>query len=204
MKPFQHNPETAPVLLWLQGGPGGSSLFGLFNENGPFQVSKDLGVQKRTTSWSLTHHVIYIDNPVGTGFSFTKSDKCYAQNQDNVGMDLYFAMLQFFVMFPNLRTHDFYVTGESYAGKYVPALAYKIHDLNPKSMQKINLKGIAIGDGLCDPVTMTDYGDFLYNIGLLDELDRDYFKKIAELQVNFIKKGEFLQVTCSLFLGHRA
>jgi vitellogenic carboxypeptidase-like protein len=65
---FQFNPEKAPVLLWLQGGPGGSSLFGLFVEHGPFIVRKDfttLGL--RSTSWALTHNVIYIDNPVGTG-----------------------------------------------------------------------------------------------------------------------------------------
>ena len=139
--PFQHNSEKAPVLLWLQGGPGGSSLFGLFNENGPLQVTKDLKVIKRSSSWSLTHHIIYIDNPVGTGFSFTKKDKCYAKNQDNVATDLYFAMTQFFTMFPNLKKNDFYVTGESYAGKYVPALTYKIHTLNPKATEKINLKG---------------------------------------------------------------
>jgi vitellogenic carboxypeptidase-like protein len=142
MLSFQLNAETAPVLLWLQGGPGGSSLFGLFNENGPLQVTSDLEVIKRNTSWSLTHHIIYIDNPVGTGFSFTK--KCYASNQDQVGTDLYMAMLQFFVMFPALRSHDFYVTGESYAGKYVPALTHKIHISNPKTTQKINLKGMAI------------------------------------------------------------
>ena len=48
---FQHNAKDAPVLLWLQGGPGGSSLFGLFNENGPFQVKENLKVTKRQTSW---------------------------------------------------------------------------------------------------------------------------------------------------------
>ena len=89
---FQHNAKDAPVLLWLQGGPGGSSLFGLFNENGPFQVKENLEVTKRQTSWTLTHHVIYIDQPVGTGFSFTKLDKCMAQNQDNVATDLYNAL----------------------------------------------------------------------------------------------------------------
>ena len=137
---FQHNAKDAPVLLWLQGGPGGSSLFGLFNENGPFQVNENLEVTKRQTSWTLTHHVIYIDQPVGTGFSFTKLDKCMAQNQDNVATDLYNALRQFFVMFPDIKNNEFYITGESYAGKYVPALAHKIHTLNPLASEKINLK----------------------------------------------------------------
>lgn len=64
---MQYQPEKAPVVLWLQGGPGGTSMFGLFLEHGPFSVSKSLKLVKRNTAWSLTHNVIYIDNPVGTG-----------------------------------------------------------------------------------------------------------------------------------------
>lgn len=59
------NPETAPLVLWLQGGPGASSLFGLFTENGPFSVTKKMKLVKRPYSWHLNHHLIYIDNPVG-------------------------------------------------------------------------------------------------------------------------------------------
>ena len=52
---------------------------------------------------------------------------------------------------------------------------------------------MAIGDGLCDPITMTNYGDFLFNIGLLDELDRDYFKQVEDILVNYIKHYSNLQ-----------
>lgn len=64
---LQYNDAHAPVLLWLQGGPGGSSMFGLFVEHGPFSVTEDMRVEQRATTWALTHNVIYIDNPVGTG-----------------------------------------------------------------------------------------------------------------------------------------
>ena len=50
---------------------------------------------------------------------------------------------------------------------------------------------MAIGDGLCDPITMTNYGDFLFNIGLLDELDRDYFKQVEDILVNYIKQEKW-------------
>ena len=101
--------------------------------------------------------------------------------------DLYEALQQFFTLFPELRGNDFYATGESYAGKYVPAIAHKIHAMNPtvKKSKRINMKGMAIGDGLCDPETMTDYGDFLFGIGLIDELDRDYFKKVKVSRLSF-------------------
>ncbi|CAL4099750.1 unnamed protein product, partial [Meganyctiphanes norvegica] len=191
--PARVNPENSPVLVWLQGGPGGSSLFGLFAEHGPFNVNEKGHLVPRDYSWTQNHNVLYIDNPVGTGFSFTEADKGYAKNQSDVGRDLYTAVKQFFLLFPELQSNDFYVSGESYAGKYVPALTYTIHKNNPDEKIKINLKGMAIGDGLCDPVTMTDYGDFLYYIGLVDDLDRQYFKQQGDLAVDFINKQEWLK-----------
>ena len=52
---------------------------------------------------------------------------------------------------------------------------------------------MAIGDGLCDPITMTDYGDFLFGIGLIDEEDRKFFKKMADVQKDYINKKQWLQ-----------
>ncbi len=138
-------------------------MFGLFVEHGPFAVDENLNLVPRTHAWSLTHNVLYIDNPVGTGsgvitrevaqhlgdalytslplgFSFTGLDECYARDESAVASDLYEALIQFFTLFPNLRKNDFFVTGESYAGKYVPAIAYKIHTANPKAKLKINLQ----------------------------------------------------------------
>lgn len=63
----QKNPETAPLVIWLQGGPGGTSLFGLFGENGPFNVDQNMKLKYRNTSWTEDLNVLYFDNPVGTG-----------------------------------------------------------------------------------------------------------------------------------------
>lgn len=76
---------NAPVVLWLNGGPGVSSLYGLFQENGPFFVNSEKKLEPREYSWHIDHNVIYIDNPIGTGFSFTESDSGYATNQIDVG-----------------------------------------------------------------------------------------------------------------------
>jgi len=200
--PAKYGGENTPTLLWLQGGPGGTSLFGLFTENGPYVVTQDMMLEERFTSWALTNNVIYIDNPVGTGYSFTQKDECYATNQLQVADDLYDALQQFFTMFPALRTNDFYVTGESYAGKYVPAISYKLYTeqkaVSSDPDQVIQFKGMAIGDGLCDPVTMTDYGDFLFGIGLIDEADRDYFQNVSQLIVQSINNDN-TQLAFQLF-----
>ncbi|XP_041366345.1 probable serine carboxypeptidase CPVL isoform X2 [Gigantopelta aegis] len=137
--------------------------------------------------------MIYIDNPVGTGFSFTAMDSGYANTEDDVARDLYSCLTQFFTVFPDYQKNDFYITGESYAGKYVPAISYKIHMENPSAKVKISYKGMAIGDGLCDPVTMMPkYADFMFNIGVLDENERDYFQKQTDLAVAKIKAGDYL------------
>ncbi|XP_008543174.1 venom serine carboxypeptidase [Microplitis demolitor] len=189
--PAQIKPRTAPVVLWLQGGPGASSLFGLFTENGPFRVDKNKTLQMRKYSWSISHNVIYIDNPVGTGFSFTDHDEGYARNETQVGEDLHSALVQFFTLFSELQGNDFYVTGESYAGKYVPALSYTIHEKNPTSKVKINLKGLAIGNGLTDPINQLNYGDYLYQLGLVDFNGREKFHAYEEKGRAFINQSKY-------------
>ncbi|KAI8515365.1 hypothetical protein Bbelb_061780, partial [Branchiostoma belcheri] len=124
----------------------------------------------RKVTWASAYSMLYIDNPVGTGFSFTKSDAGFSTNQEEVADNLYNALLQFYQIYTDFQKNDFYVTGESYAGKYVPALSYKIHMENPTAKFKINFKGMAIGDGLCDPINQYPaLPAFLYNTGLCDE-----------------------------------
>ncbi|KAL6429953.1 hypothetical protein ACFW04_007644 [Cataglyphis niger] len=191
--PAMHNPKTAPVVLWLQGGPGGTSMFGLFLENGPFIVTANKTLKMRKYSWTLTHNVIYIDNPVGTGFSFTDNEKGYARNETDVGRNIHTALVQFFLLFPELQNNDFFVTGESYAGKYVPAVSHAIKDYNIKAETKINLKGLAIGNGLCDPENQLLYGDYLYQIGLIDRNGKAEFQKYEQEAREFIKQKKFVQ-----------
>lgn len=185
--------EKAPVLLWLQGGPGGSSLFGLFAELGPLIAKKD-GFALRKYHWALNYHLIFIDNPVGTGFSYTKNDLGYCTNEKCVATGLYNAMQQFFTLFPNLRSNDFFLTGESYAGKYIPSFAMEIHEQNSNGMEKkINLKGLAIGNGYCDPINQMDYGNYLYQHGLLDDNQRLLFKKYQDKIAQLISSESWLE-----------
>lgn len=185
--------KTAPVVLWLQGGPGVSSLFGLFTENGPFAMKTNTTLKKRKFSWHLNHHLIYIDNPVGTGFSFTDDEAGYATNEKDVGNNLYEALKQFFTLFNELQDNDFFITGESYGGKYVPAVGHAIlrKSAIASEVPKINLKGLAIGNGLSDPINQINYGDYLYQLGLIDLNGRNAFAEAEGRGIACIKKRDF-------------
>lgn len=189
--------DTAPILLWLQGGPGSASMFGLFNENGPFFVSTDNfpNLVPNNYTWTQQFSIVYIDNPVGAGWSYTESNLGYVVNEDQVADNLYSAMTQFFQLFPNLADNDFYVTGESYAGKYVPSLAYKIYNMNQNSSnQYINMVGLAIGDGMMDPLTQTQgYADLMYQLGLMDEQEVTQGHVYEQTIENQILKLEYTQ-----------
>jgi vitellogenic carboxypeptidase-like protein len=114
--------EDAPVLLWLNGGPGASSLIGFLTELGPFSITEGLDIEQRPVHWNLDAHLLALDNPLGTGFSSTADERRMATNQTTVGADLHAALEQFFTLFPSLRANPFYATGESYAGAHACAL----------------------------------------------------------------------------------
>ncbi|KAL6252172.1 hypothetical protein P5V15_006333 [Pogonomyrmex californicus] len=155
----------------------------------------------RKYSWNIAHNLIYIDSPIGTGYSLNDDERGYVTNEIQVGRDLHTALVQFFLLFPELQNNDFFVTGESYAGKYVPALSYTIKDYNIKAETKINLKGLAIGNGLCVPEHQLLYGDYLYQIGLIDENGKAQFHMYEEKTLDFIKEKKNI---CRSFRNFRS
>lgn len=123
----ENDPETAPVALWLNGGPGSSSLIGLLTENG--QVATNANSMTQNTSdvpklfynpysWSQVAHVVYLEQPKGVGFSYCEDPEVGCTNTDeSTAEDAYEALVNFFdEKFPEYKSKDFYITGESYAG----------------------------------------------------------------------------------------
>lgn len=188
------DPENAPVLIWLQGGPGASSLFGLFTENGPFNVDENGNLVRRKYSWHLNHHLIYIDNPVGTGFSFTGNDSGYAKTEEDVAANLYETMRQFYLLFPHLKSHPLYLSGESYAGKYVPAFGFAIDQKNEGTDKEfvMNLQGMAIGNAWSDPLHQVQLGNYMYELGLIDSKTLIIFHDYETLGIKYIQEEDYL------------
>jgi cathepsin A (carboxypeptidase C) len=152
----RNKPATDPLILWLNGGPGCSSLTGLLMELGPCRVNPGgNGTTFNPHSWTTNANVIFLDQPVQVGFSYSDNGK-YPTNSDSAAEDVYAFMQIFLASFPKYAKNEFHVTGESYAGHYIPAIATKIMQENMYNVDQqklsINLNSIAIGNGLTDPL----------------------------------------------------
>lgn len=192
--------KNAPVLLWLQGGPGGTSMFGLFSENGPYYLTQNLQLMPRNITWNQNYAMIFIDNPVGVGFSYTDATG-YSTTEEEVAQNLYTALSTFFGIYTSYAANDFYITGESYAGKYIPATAYKIINMNrANAAAPINLVGVAIGDGFTDPREMVQgYGSMGFSFGLYDEAQLEEFAQIQHQIVQDIDAQKWIAAANGFF-----
>eukprot|EP00047_Mylnosiga_fluctuans_P003980 m.232076 g.232076 ORF g.232076 m.232076 type:complete len:442 (+) comp12297_c0_seq1:37-1362(+) len=142
------NPSTDPVVLWMTGGPGCSSELAIFLENGPCHINNaTLETYSNPYSWNMKANVIYIDQPAGAGFSYGAAGDM-DKNEAEVSRDMYNFLQAFFGAYPQFHNNDFYIFGESYAGHFVPATA---HAVFTGTGPKINLKGLAVGNGLTAP-----------------------------------------------------
>ncbi|RDD46483.1 Lysosomal protective protein [Trichoplax sp. H2] len=140
----QGNASADPVVLWLNGGPGCSSLSGLINEHGPFSIEEDLTLSLRNTSWNKFANIIYLESPIGVGYSYnTQQD--YTSSDNSTAMKNHQAIKEFYKRFPQYSLSNFYLSGESYGAVYVTTLALRlIQD------SSLSLAGIMIGSGIFD------------------------------------------------------
>ncbi|KAI5808499.1 Alpha/Beta hydrolase protein [Peziza echinospora] len=147
----RNDPANDPVTLWLNGGPGCSSMTGLFMELGPSSVDKNANPVFNPHSWNSNSSVIFLDQPVNVGYSYSDSS---TKSTAAAAEDVYAFLTLFFEKFPQYGKQDFHIAGESYAGHYIPTFAAKI--LEHKNTN-INLKSVAIGNGLTDGLTQYKY-----------------------------------------------
>ncbi|XP_038679128.1 serine carboxypeptidase-like isoform X1 [Tripterygium wilfordii] len=174
------NSKKDPVVIWLTGGPGCSSELAMFYENGPFTIADNMSLLWNEYGWDQASNLLYVDQPTGTGFSYSSDRHDIRHNEDGVSNDLYDFLQAFFEEHPQLQDNDFYITGESYAGHYIPAFAARVHRGNKaKEGIHINLKGFAIGNGLTDPaIQYKAYTDYALEMGIIKKSDYDRINKV--------------------------
>ncbi|PIA28053.1 hypothetical protein AQUCO_07300021v1 [Aquilegia coerulea] len=161
----QSEPLKKPLLLWLNGGPGCSSIgYGAAVELGPLLVKKKGdALEFNNYAWNREANMLFVESPVGVGFSYTNTSSDLTKLDDGfVAEDAYSFLFNWLKKFPQFDSNDFYISGESYAGHYVPQLAELVYDRNKDKTNYpvINLKGFIVGN----PETEDNYD---YN-GILD------------------------------------
>ncbi|CAG8514841.1 9698_t:CDS:10 [Paraglomus brasilianum] len=180
----RHIAEKRKFVIWLNGGPGCSSMDGLFLEVGPWRMNADLTLRPEYGSWDMFANVLYVDQPVGTGFS-TVDTNGYVSNMTQITDHFMKFLDEFFAVFPEYSRDEIYITGESYAGVYIPYFASAILKRNKKKTTQIDLiydlKGIAIGNGWIDPVAQYEaYYSFADINGLIEGEAKEKVKKTLE------------------------
>ncbi|XP_027938198.1 serine carboxypeptidase-like 45 [Vigna unguiculata] len=170
-------PASKPLVLWLNGGPGCSSVgAGAFVEHGPFKPSEN-GLLKNEFSWNKEANVLYLESPAGVGFSYSANYSFYDYvNDEMTARDNLVFLQRWFTKFPEFKNNDFFITGESYAGHYAPQLAQLI----VKTKTKFNLKGIAIGNPLLEFNTdFNSRAEFFWSHGLISDSTYEIFTKVC-------------------------
>jgi vitellogenic carboxypeptidase-like protein len=187
--------ERFPLLIWLQGGPGASSLFGMFSEFGPYKLHKNLTVEKRPIHWNEHFGLLFVDNPAGTGFSYTEENGYCNSTKTQVSDQLFALLEQFFMVFPELKSQtDFYVTGESYGGHYCVGLGHKLMREIESGKSDIPFRGVSVGNAWVDPVNqMAGYPDMLYNEALITGTEKKIVQDYCDRAVAHIHRSEFEQ-----------
>ncbi|XP_057767194.1 serine carboxypeptidase II-2 [Salvia miltiorrhiza] len=170
----EEDPSSKPLVLWLNGGPGCSSIaYGLAEEIGPLHIEKDgKTLYLNPYSWNKVANILFVDSPVGVGFSYSNTSSDLLSNGDNrTAADNLKFIEKWLERFPQYKGSDFYLTGESYAGHYVPQLTRAIVQHNEKNGEEtINLKGFMVGNALTD-----DFHDhfgvfqFMWSVGMISD-----------------------------------
>ncbi|KAJ3194807.1 hypothetical protein HK101_001868 [Irineochytrium annulatum] len=221
-----------PLIIWLQGGPGSSSMIGLFYEMGPLRVGPDMLLHRNGDTWNTNCSMVFIDNPVGTGYSnvLAKEDahiagmgqvairqpclplkdeatgdratphfvKGYVNNQAAVGHDLVVFLKKFYAIFPEELSSPLYLSGESYAGKYVPHFATSVLNHNARlnadaeDSHLIPLRGVAIGNGLTDPSSQVLlHAPQALALGLVSKKQSEKMMEAAKSAVSLAGEGRW-------------
>ncbi|KAL5975396.1 hypothetical protein ACLOJK_019718 [Asimina triloba] len=200
-QPSSDLPHT-PLLVWLQGGPGCSSLLGNFFELGPWlarpNATNATVLQSNPASWNRLFGLVFIDNPIGTGFSIAATEAEIPRDETSVARHLFIALRALLSSDPLFKSRPLYITGESYAGKYVPAIGYYILEQNMKlpASKRVNLQGVAIGNGLTHPIAqVATHAATAYFSGLINAMQKEQLEALQAEAIRLTREGKWRNAT---------
>jgi cathepsin A (carboxypeptidase C) len=197
----EESPEEKPLILWLNGGPGSSSVIGYLQENGPLLMSLNGTLIKNPYSWTKVANYLILESPLGVGYSYCENQRhgkiCVNTDRWTARLNMA-SLVDLYRKFPQLVDNDLFLTGESYAGVYIPTLAYEILQYNANNQNKdqrpIPLRGLAVGDPCTDNDSQRESMNplwYAHKYGLVDDDVYHALKNDCEVRQEYIPNGRY-------------
>ncbi|XP_040862951.1 serine carboxypeptidase-like 51 isoform X1 [Glycine max] len=209
-----------PIVLWLQGGPGASGVgIGNFEEVGPLDTS----LKPRNSTWLKKADLLFVDNPVGTGYSFVEDKKLFVKTDDEAATDLTTLLIELFNRDEKLQKSPLFIVAESYGGKFAVTVGLSALKAIGDGKLKLRLGGVALGDSWISPedfvvrnklnssvhlfllnfhifsifnsILQFSWGPLLKDLSRLDDNGLQRSNSIAERIKQQIEDGKFVEAT---------
>lgn len=183
----QNDPAKDPLVLWLNGGPGCSSLGGGFlSELGPFFPSPTgAKLVPNKYSWNRLANMLFVESPAFVGFSYSNHSEDIVVGDQRTAADMRLFLINFLRRFPQYKDRELYLSGESYGGHYLPTLAWAIHQGNQDVLSpRINLKGFLVGNAWTD-ASIDNEGalDFWWAHAMVSDESLTSIKKLCDFSI---------------------
>lgn len=187
------SPFERPLAIWLQGGPGASSTgYGNFEELGPL----DLELNERDHSWVNHMNVLFIDNPVGSGFSYVDGEQYLTKNNREIAIDLVELMKRFYEKIPQFKSVPLHIFSESYGGKMASEFALLLDEEIKAGNLDIEVHSVSLIDSWISPIdSVLSWAPFLLNMGIIDQDGHDAVMEYAELTQRAVDAGSGILAT---------
>ncbi|KAM6576607.1 hypothetical protein CsatB_028444 [Cannabis sativa] len=184
-----------PIVLWLQGGPGASGVgIGNFEEVGPL----DTGLKPRNLTWLQKADLLFVDNPVGTGYSFVEDTKLFVKSDLEAADDLTTLLEKLFNGDEKLQKSPLFIVAQSYGGKFAVTLALSALKAIEAGKLKLKLGGLALGDTWISPEDFVfSWGPLLKDVSRLDDNGLKQSQSLAEKIRQQIQQGQYEEATDS-------
>ncbi|KAL8136740.1 hypothetical protein V2J09_002741 [Rumex salicifolius] len=184
-----------PIVLWLQGGPGASGVgIGNFLEVGPL----DGNLKPRNSTWLRVADLLFVDNPVGTGYSFVEEDDLVVNTDEEAANDLTTLLIKLFNKDSTLQKSPLYFVAESYGGRYAVTTALSALKAIEDGKLNLTLGGVALGDSWISPEDFVfSWGPLLKDLSRLDDRGMQRANRLAETIKQQISNGKYTDATNS-------
>ncbi|XP_049826421.1 retinoid-inducible serine carboxypeptidase [Aethina tumida] len=186
------NVTEKPLVIWLQGGPGASGTgYGNFAELGPL----DVDLNPRNHTWIRNYNVLFVDNPVGTGFSYVENN-AYATTNRQIATDFLAFLKGFYAQNPIFLESDLFIFCESYGGKMTAEIALVLDQAIKAGELDISFKGVGLGDSWISPIdSVLTWAPYLLNLGFIDQNGYNEIEKVANATREALNAGKYQEAT---------